>query len=645
MSHQSALIASDINEYLAQHERKELLRFITCGSVDDGKSTLIGRLFYEAKMIYEDQLAAIQKDTTRYGTTGGEIDLALFTDGLEDERQQGITIDVAYRYFSTDKRKFIIADTPGHEQYTRNMATGASTADLAIILIDARHGVLTQTRRHSFIVSLLGIRHVVVAINKMDLVAFSEEVFNKIRTDYQQFAARLDLPDVHFLPLSALKGDNVVVQSPHTPWYTGSTLMNLLETVYIGSDRNFEDFRFPVQNVLRPNLNFRGFAGTIASGILRQGDEVMALPSRKTSRVKSIVTYDGDLSEAFTPQSVTVTLEDEIDISRGDMLVRPGNVPQVGQKFEAMVVWMAEEPLVPGKSYWVKQTTRLTPGTISTLRYRVDVNTMHRQDAPTLGLNEIGRCTVTTSQPLSFDSYRRNRATGAFILIDRLTNSTVGAGMILDRAADGGRHDHWDDEPVSGNLAEEQSNVTDAERQARFGQQPATVLLTGLTGAGKTTIAYALERRLFDQGRAVVVLDGQNMRRGISKDLGFTADERSENLRRTSEVAKLFNDAGLIVLAAFVAPDEDVRQKVAASIGRERFLVVHLDCPLEVCKSRDTDGHYPLAERGELANFPGISAPYDPPAKPDLVLQTDKAPVTQCVEQILGLLAARGIVD
>ncbi|MCU0880669.1 MAG: sulfate adenylyltransferase subunit CysN [Pirellulaceae bacterium] len=645
MSHQSALIATDINEYLAQHERKELLRFITCGSVDDGKSTLIGRLFYEAKMIYEDQLAAIQKDTTRYGTTGGEIDLALFTDGLEDERQQGITIDVAYRYFSTDKRKFIIADTPGHEQYTRNMATGASTADLAIILIDARHGVLTQTRRHSFIVSLLGIRHVVVAINKMDLVDFSEEVFNKIREDYQQFAARLDLPDVHFIPLSALKGDNVVVQSPHTPWYTGSTLMNLLETVYIGSDRNFEDFRFPVQNVLRPNLNFRGFAGTIASGILRQGDEVMALPSRKTSRVKSIVTFDGELSEAFTPQSVTVTLEDEIDISRGDMLVRPGNVPQVAQKFEAMVVWMAEEPLVPGKSYWVKQTTRVTPGTISTLRYQVDVNTMHRQDAPTLGLNEIGRCTVTTSQPLSFDSYRRNRATGAFILIDRLTNGTVGAGMILDRAAADGRHDHWDDEPVSGNLAEEQSNVSDAERQARFGQQAATVLLTGLTGAGKTTIAYALERRLFDQGRAVVVLDGQNMRRGISKDLGFTADERSENLRRTSEVAKLFNDAGLIVLAAFVAPDEDVRQKAAAAIGRERFLVVHLDCPLEVCKTRDTDGHYPLAERGELANFPGISAPYDPPTSPDLVLQTDKTSAAQCVEQILSLLAARGIVD
>src|SRR5688500_5754064 len=432
MSHQSALIATDIHEYLAQHERKELLRFITCGSVDDGKSTLIGRLLYESKMIYEDQLAAIQKDSLRHGTTGGEIDLALLTDGLEDERQQGITIDVAYRYFSTDKRKFIIADTPGHEQYTRNMATGASTADLAIILIDARHGVLVQTKRHSFIVSLLGIKDIVVAINKMDLVGFRQEVYDKIRADYQAFAARLDLPDVHFLPMSALKGDNVVQPSQQTPWYNGPTLMNLLETVYIGSDRNLEDFRFPVQIVNRPHLNFRGFCGTIASGIVRRGDEVMALPSRKTSRVKAIVPFDGEREEAFVPQAITLTLEDEIDISRGDMIVRPGNTPRVEQKFEAMVVWMAEEPMVPGKAYWVKQTTKTTPGQINTLRYQVDVNTLHRKDAPTLALNEIGRCSFTVSQPVCFDAYRRNRATGAFILIDRVTNGTVGAGMILD---------------------------------------------------------------------------------------------------------------------------------------------------------------------------------------------------------------------
>jgi len=643
MSHQSALIATDINEYLAQHERKELLRFITCGSVDDGKSTLIGRLFYEAKMIYEDQLAAIKKDSTKFGTTGEEMDLALFTDGLEDERQQGITIDVAYRYFSTDKRKFIIADTPGHEQYTRNMATGASTADLAIILIDARHGVLVQTKRHSFIVSLLGIKHVVVAINKMDLVDYSQEVYDKIRADYQGFAARLDLPDVHFIPLSALKGDNVVVQSPNTPWYNGPTLMHLLETVYIGSDRNLEDFRFPVQTVLRPNLDFRGFSGTIASGIIRRGEEIMALPSRKTSRIKSIVTFDGELDEAFAPLSVTLTLEDEIDISRGDMIVRPGNVPRVEQKFDATVVWMAEEPLVPGKSYWIKQTSKLAPGTISTLRYQIDVNTLHRQDAPTLKLNEIGRCTIALTQPMCFDGYRRNRGTGSFIIIDRIANTTVGAGMILDRNSEGGRHDHWDDAPATAGLHGERSNVSADERTARFGQTPVTVLFTGLTGSGKTTLAYAVERRLFEQGRAVVVLDGQNMRRGISKDLGFTADERSENLRRSAEVAKLFNDAGVIVLAAFVAPDEAIRQKAASTIGRERFLVIHLDAPLEVCRQRDADGHYKLADSGEIATFPGVSSPYEPPANPDLTLATDKLSVETCVEQILALLERRSV--
>ena len=644
MSHSSDLIATDINEYLAQHERKELLRFITCGSVDDGKSTLIGRLLFESKMIFEDQIAAIQKDTTRYGTTGGELDLALLTDGLEDERQQGITIDVAYRYFSTDKRKFIIADTPGHEQYTRNMATGASTADLAIILIDARHGVMVQTKRHSFIVSLLGIKHIIVAINKMDLVDFRAEVFQRIKADYTAFASRLELPDVHFMPLSALKGDNVVTSSPQMPWYQGPPLMHLLETVYIGSDRNLEDFRFPVQLVNRPNLNFRGFCGTIASGIVRAGDEIMALPSRKTSRVKEIVTQDGNFPEAFAPSSVTLTLEDEIDISRGDMIVRPGNVPRVEQKFEAMVVWMNEEPLVPGKQYLFKQTTKQTPGAINTLRYRVDVNTLHRQDAPTLQLNEIGRCAITLTQPIAFDAYRRNRGTGAFIIIDRITNATLGAGMILDRSAAEGRRDHWEDEAAA-NLQGQKSNVTAEERTARFGQKPATILLTGLTGAGKTTLAYALERKLFDLGRAVVVLDGQNMRRGISKDLGFTADERSENLRRSSEVAKLFNDAGILCLAAFVAPDEAIRQKAAEVIGRERFLVVHLSAPVEVCRQRDTEGHYQLADKGEITLFPGVSSPYEPPVQPDLILPTHQTGVNDCVEQLMKLLETRGIIE
>jgi bifunctional enzyme CysN/CysC len=641
MSHQSSLIATNIEEYLAQHERKELLRFITCGSVDDGKSTLIGRLFYESKMIYEDQLAAIKRDTSRFGTTGEEVDLALFTDGLEDERQQGITIDVAYRYFSTDKRKFIIADTPGHEQYTRNMATGASTADLAIILVDARHGVLTQTKRHSFIVSLLGIKHIVVAINKMDIVGYDQAVFERIRDDYTGFASRLELPDVHFMPISALKGDNVVVPSPNMPWYTGSPLMPLLETVYIGSDRNLEDFRFPVQLVLRPNLDFRGFAGTIASGIVRKGDEIVSLPSRKKSRVKSIVTFDGELDEAFAPQSVTLTLEDEIDSSRGDMLVRPGNVPRVDHRFDAMLVWMSEEPLVPGRQYLFKQTSKVIPGAVSTLRYRVDINTLHRQPAPTLSLNEIGRCGITLTGPIAHDAYRRNRTTGAFIMIDRLTNATVAAGMIIDREADDELQDDWG----SGETAADQhGGVSMAEREARFGQKPATVLLTGLTGSGKTTIARAVERRLFDLGRAVVVLDGTAMRQGISKDLGFSSRERSENLRRSAEAAHLFNDAGVICLAAFVAPDEAVRQKAAERIGRDRFLVVHLAAPVDVCRQRDTDGHYTQADSGEIANFPGVSAAYEPPVNPDLVVPTHEWPVAKCVDAVIGLLESRGII-
>jgi len=644
MSHQSTLIASDIDAYLTQHERKELLRFITCGSVDDGKSTLIGRLFYESKMIYEDQLAAIRKDTSRYGTTGEEVDLALFTDGLEDERQQGITIDVAYRYFSTDRRKFIIADTPGHEQYTRNMATGASTADLAIILVDARHGVLPQTKRHSFIVSLLGIKHIVVAINKMDIVGYDQAVFERIKADYIDFASRLELPDVHFMPISALKGDNVVTNSANTPWYSGPPLMTLLETVYIGSDRNLEDFRFPVQVVLRPNLDYRGFAGTIASGIIRRGDEVMSLPSRKKSRVKSIVTFDGELEEAFAPQSVTLTLEDEIDSSRGDMLVRPGNVPKVDQRFEAMVVWMSEEPLVPGRQYLFKQTSKVVPGAVSTLRYRVDINTLHRQPAPTLALNEIGRCSVTLTSPIAHDAYRRNRTTGGFIMIDRLTSATVAAGMILDRETEEAADDHWGSADAAEHLHAEQSGVTLAEREARFGQKPATVLLTGLTGSGKSTIARAIERKLFDMGRGVVVLDGQNMRLGISKDLGFTATDRSENLRRSVEVARLFNDAGMLCIAAFVAPDEAVRRKAAERVGNDRFLVVHLSAPVEVCRTRDADGHYTLADRGELTNFPGVSAPYEPPVSPDLVLPTHEWPVSRCVDAVVKLLESRGMI-
>jgi len=644
MSHHSDLIATDIDAYLAEHERKELLRLLTCGSVDDGKSTLIGRLFYDSKMIYEDTLRALERDSAIHGTTGGGFDPALFTDGLKAEREQGITIDVAYRYFSTAKRKFIIADTPGHEQYTRNMATGASTCDLAIILVDARNGVVTQTRRHSFIVTLLGIKHVLVAINKMDLVGFSEEVFEKIRADYKDFAARLDVSDLHFIPISALKGDNVVDPSPNMPWYRGSTLMNFLDTVYIGSDRNMEDFRFPVQYVNRPHLDFRGFCGTVASGIVRRGDEVMALPSRTTSRVKSIVTLDGELEEAFCPQAVTLTLEDEIDISRGDMIVRPRNVPKLEQRFDAMLVWMAEQPLVTGKQYLFKQTTKMVTGTVDALRYRVDVNTLHRQDASSLRLNEIGRCAVTLTEPIAFDDYRRNRVTGAFIVIDRITNGTLGAGMILARATGDQRHDHWDDAPLARTLHSQQSNVTVEERASRFGQTGVTILLTGLTGSGKSSIAYTLERRLFDAGQASVVLDGQNMRLGISRDLGFTAEDRSENLRRSAEVAKLMNDAGLISIGAFVAPSEEVRQRAAHVIGAERFLVVYLSAPVEVCRQRDQRGQYAKADNGEIASFPGVSSPYEPPPAPDLVLPTHELSVEQCADRILEMLRQKNVI-
>jgi bifunctional enzyme CysN/CysC len=643
MSHQSELIATDIDAYLKQHEHKEMLRFLTCGSVDDGKSTLIGKLLYETKMIYEDQLAAVQRDSKVHGTTGGEADMALVMDGLKAEREQGITIDVAYRYFSTAKRKFIIADCPGHEQYTRNMATGASTCDLAIILIDARHGVMTQTKRHSFIVSLLGIKHVLVAVNKMDLVGYSEEVFEKIKADYREFATRLDMVDQHFIPISALKGDNLVDHSDNMPWYEGSTLMHHLENVHIASDRNFIDFRYPVQFVNRPNLDFRGFCGTIASGRIRKGETVMSLPSRKTSRIKSIVTFDGEIDEAFTPMSVTLTLEDEIDVSRGDMLVRPDNVPTMADSFDATIVWMADEALTPGKQYYIKQASKLVSGSVSSIRYRIDVNTLHRQETEKLSLNEIGRCQVRLNQPIAFDSYRNNHGTGSFIVIDRLTNVTVGAGMILQRSA-AATSDFWEAE-ADERLQVERSNVTHAERAGRFSQTPATVLFTGLAGAGKSTTAYALERRLFDLGHAVTVLDGQNMRRGISRDLGFTVDDRSENLRRTAEVAKLMNDAGLICLAAFLAPQEEVRQKAADVVGRQKFLVVHLDAPVEVCRARDQEGLYAAADAGELPNFPGVSGSYEVPSSPDLVLNTAELDVDECVGRVVALLKSKQVIS
>ena len=637
MLDQVDLITTDIDSYLAKHERKELLRFITCGSVDDGKSTLIGRLFCDTKMIYEDQLAAIERDSVVHGTTGGKFDPALFTDGLKAEREQGITIDVAYRYFSTAKRKFIIADTPGHVQYTRNMATGASTADLAVILVDARHGVLEQTKRHSFIVTLLGIKHVLVAINKMDLVGYQQETYDQIRSDYRDFTTRLNIPDLHFMPISALMGDNVVELSDAMPWYRGSTLLSFLENVEIGSDRNLEDFRFPVQYVNRPHLDFRGFCGTIASGIVRRGDEILTLPSRKKSRVKEIVTFDGPLEEAAAPMSVTLTLEDEIDVSRGDIIVRPGNVPRVEHKFDATIVWMSEDPMVPGKQYLFKQTTKTTTGAISTLRYQIDVNTLHRKEAPTLNLNEIGRCAVALNEPLSFDRYRRNPGTGSFIVIDRITNLTVGAGMILDRRTSEERHDHWDAEPTSSTLNVRTSPVTNQERAARYGQHPVTILMTGRPGSGKSSTADAVERMLFDRGQNAMVIDGQTLRVGLSRDLGFSAEDRSENLRRGSELARLVNQSGLICIMSMVAPREEFRQKAANVIGSEHFLVVHLDAPPNVCAQR----HRADVREGVHEAVPK----YETPVDADLTLQTDKLSIDDCAGQIMKMLEEKQIIQ
>jgi bifunctional enzyme CysN/CysC len=635
MSHQSELIATDIDAYLAQHEQKELLRFITCGSVDDGKSTLIGRLLYDSKMIYEDQLAKLQKDSVTHGTTGGGFDPALLTDGLRAEREQGITIDVAYRYFSTAKRKFIIADTPGHVQYTRNMATGASTADLAIILIDARHGVMEQTRRHSFIVSLLGIKHILVAINKMDLKDFDQAVFEQIRADYLEFATRLSVPDLHFIPISALQGDNLVDRSTRMDWYQGPTLMEFLESVYIGSDRNLEDFRFPVQYVNRPHLDFRGFCGTVASGVVRVGDEVMVVPSRKTTRVKEIVTYGGNQAEAFAPLSVTLTLTDEVDVSRGDMIVRPGNVPTVGSRFEAMLVWMSEEPLLPGKNYLIKHCSKSVNGQIQQLKYQVDVNTLQRVSSSRLELNQIGRCVVQLTESIAYDDYRRNRHMGAFIVVDRITNATVGAGMIHPRNTSDDRPDHWDS-VATDTLQVDPSQVTPQQRAHRYGQQPVTILLTGLPGAGKTSTALALEKRWFDEGRTVVVLDGQQMRSGISRDLDFSPEQRSENLRRTAEVAKLLNDSGLICVLAVVAPSEAIRQKAAELIGRDRFVVVHLQADEEVCRQRDREGNY-----GE--DRPVVA--YEAPESADLVIDTGETKLEDVVTRIQQWVAERGFLQ
>ncbi len=558
--------------------------------------------------------------------------MALLVDGLQAEREQGITIDVAYRYFSTAKRKFIIADTPGHEQYTRNMATGASTCDLAIILVDARYGVQTQTRRHSYIASLLGIKHIVVAINKMDLKGFDEGVFEAIKADYLDFASKVSLKptSIHFVPMSALKGDNVVNHSDRSPWYTGQTLMEILETVEISADRNFTDMRFPVQYVNRPNLNFRGFAGTLASGIVHKGDDVVVLPSGKSSRVKSIVTFEGELESAGPGQAITLTMEDEIDISRGDLLVHADSQPQVTDSFEAMLVWMAEEPMLPGKKYDIKRATSYVPGSIASIVHKVDVNTLEEGAASSLQLNEIAKVKVSLDASIALDGYDRNRTTGSFIIVDRLTNGTVGAGMII-AAPVGGQ---------GGGLHGKLAHVATEERAARFGQQPATVLFSGLSGAGKSTLAYAVERKLFDMGRAVYVLDGQNLRHDLNKGLPQDRAGRTENWRRAAHVARQFNEAGLITLAAFVAPDAEGREQAKALIGNQRLLTVYVQASPQVCAERDPQGLY--AAGGD--NIPGESFPYDIPLNADLVVDTQSVSVEEGVKLVLDLLRSRGAV-
>jgi len=639
---EETLIRDDITSYLNRHESKDLLRFLTCGSVDDGKSTLIGRLLYDSHMIYEDQLEKITKDSKIYGTTGDDFDPALLTDGLKAEREQGITIDVAYRYFSTDKRKFIIADCPGHEQYTRNMATGASTCNLAVILIDARHGVITQTRRHSFICSLLGIKHVIVAVNKMDLVNWSENKFDEIKSDFNNTVARLNFSDIHFIPMSALKGDNVVNRSKSMNWYNGPTFLSHLENVNISADRNLIDMRFPVQHVLRPDLNFRGFSGTVASGVIRKGDKVASLPSGQHSEIKEIYGVEGVQEEAFSQQSVTLTLQDEIDVSRGNMLVPVNNIPKIGNEFEAMIVWMHEEYAEAGKNYVFKHTTNIVPGSISNIRYKVDVNSMKRDKNDNnnikINLNEIARCHITLHRSIAFDSYTRNRSTGAFIIIDRLTNITVGAGMIVDRVVSKNLKKN------EKNLKQEKSLVSLEKRKKLFNQKPITIWLTGLSGSGKTTIAMLLEKKLIDIGNRAYVLDGDNLRFGINSDLGFSTDDRKENIRRVSEISSLMNKAGLIVITSFISPYNKDREAAKNVIGNDNFLEIFIDTPISECEKRDPKGLYKKVRSGELKNFTGIDDLYEKPKNPAIVISTLDYQPEESVDLIMNYLKKNEII-
>ncbi len=634
MAHVSDLIAEDILAYLEAHEHKSLLRFITCGSVDDGKSTLIGRLLYESHMLFEDQMAALESDSKKVGTQGDELDFALLMDGLAAEREQGITIDVAYRYFSTDRRKYIVADTPGHEQYTRNMVTGASSADCALILIDARKGVLTQTRRHSYLVSLLGLRHVALAVNKMDLVDYDEGRFREIEAEYLAFARQIGLPEVTCIPMSALRGDTITERSESARWYVGPTLMEYLESVEVDQERmQAAPFRMPVQWVNRPNLDFRGFAGTVASGGISVGDRIAALPSGRESTVARIVTRDGDLERAVAGQAVTLTLADEIDISRGDVIAHAAEPASVSDQFEATVVWMSDDPMLRGRNYVMRIGTKTVTATIAPLKYKVDVNSLEHAAATKLELNEIGVCDLELNQPVAFDSYADNRDTGGFILIDRITNNTVGAGMLhfALRRAD--------------NTPWQAIDVDKAARAAVKGQKPFVVWLTGLPASGKSSVANLVERRLHSLGLHTYLLDGDNIRHGLSKDLGFTPADRVENIRRVGEVSKVLVDAGLIVLAAFISPFRNERRTVRALVEEGEFFEVFLDLPLELAEERDRKGLYEKARRGELFNLTGFDLEYEAPEYPELRLDMASLTVEEAAEQLIAALREAGLLN
>ncbi len=624
---------------------KSLLRFTTTGSVDDGKSTLIGRLLYETNCIFEDQYAAIEKTSQKRGNE--ETDLALLLDGLSAEREQGITIDVAYRYFATEKRKFIIADTPGHEQYTRNMVTGASTADLAIILIDARNGVLTQSKRHGFLVSLLQIPHLVVAVNKMDLVDYAQDAYEEIVQTYTQFSEKLDIHDITFIPVSALKGDNIVSRSNHMPWYNGHTLLHILEHVHVSADKNLIDFRFPVQYVIRPHLDFRGFAGQIASGTVRIGEEVAVLPSGKMSQVKSIETFDGELTEAFAGQSIALTLSDEVDVSRGDMIVRTNNLPQVGNHFEAMLCWMDEREMSRSGYYLIKHTTQLIKAFITRVVYKIDVNTLHRDKAGTFALNEIGRVEIKTARPLLFDTYKQNHTTGSFILIDPETNHTVAAGMIrgVQRTVNDVAQKSGAEARKSPNVSWEKQSLTCSKWEQRNGHKAAVLWFTGLSGSGKSTIARKVMEKLFDQGCQVALLDGDNIRHGLCGDLGFSGKDRSENIRRVGEVAKLFYEQGNLVICTFISPFQKDRQFVKSLLPNDRFIEIYVKCDLSVCVRRDTKGLYKKAQDGQIPEFTGISSPYEEPQKSDITVETDIMSVDQSLESIISFLSEHNLLS